>query len=103
MRPLPLVMLVTAVGAIATTACTTDPYTGQQTINRTAVGIGVGALSGYLLGDVIGGDHDRNAKVIGVGIGALAGCVTGTTLISTRRFSARPASVSFEAIGWLSP
>ena len=56
---------------LATTACMTDPYTGQQTINRTAVGIGVGALSGYLLGDVIGGDHDRNAKVIGVGIGAL--------------------------------
>jgi outer membrane protein OmpA-like peptidoglycan-associated protein len=63
--------------ALATTACMTDPYTGQQTINRTAVGIGVGALSGYLLGDVIGGDHDRNAKVIGVGIGALAGGVVG--------------------------
>jgi outer membrane protein OmpA-like peptidoglycan-associated protein len=62
---------------LATTACMTDPYTGQQTINRTAVGIGVGALSGYLLGDVIGGDHDRNAKVIGVGIGALAGGVVG--------------------------
>ena len=27
--------------ALATTACMTDPYTGQQTINRTAVGIGV--------------------------------------------------------------
>ena len=63
--------------ALATTACMTDPYTGQQTINRTAVGIGVGALGGYLLGDVIGGDHDRNAKVIGVGIGALAGGVVG--------------------------
>ncbi|MCL6699046.1 OmpA family protein [Sphingomonas sp. NSE70-1] len=62
---------------LATTACMTDPYTGQQTINRTAVGIGVGALGGYLLGDVIGGDHDRNAKVIGVGIGALAGGVVG--------------------------
>jgi len=62
---------------LATTACMTDPYTGQQTINRTAVGIGVGALGGYLLGDIIGGDHDRNAKVIGVGIGALAGGVVG--------------------------
>ena len=62
---------------LATTACTTDPYTGQQTINRTAVGIGVGALGGYLLGDLVGGDHDRNAKVIGVGIGALAGGVVG--------------------------
>ena len=62
---------------LATAACTTDPYTGQQTINRTAVGIGVGALGGYLLGDVIGGDHDRNAKVIGAGIGALAGGAVG--------------------------
>ena len=62
---------------LAATACTTDPYTGQQTINRTAVGIGVGALSGYLLGDLVGGDHDRNAKVIGAGIGALAGGAVG--------------------------
>jgi len=58
-------------------ACTTDPYTGQQTINRTAVGIGVGALGGYLLGDLIGGDHDRNAKVITAGIGAIAGGAVG--------------------------
>src|SRR5512139_33518 len=63
--------------ALATTACMTDPYTGQQTINRTAVGIGVGALGGYLLGDLVGGDHDRNAKVIGAGIGALAGGAVG--------------------------
>ena len=77
MRPLPLVMLVTAVGAIATTACTTDPYTGQQTINRTAVGIGVGAIGGYLLGDLVGGSHDRNAKVIGAGIGAISGGAVG--------------------------
>ena len=68
---------VTMALVMTTTACMTDPYTGQQTINRTAVGIGVDALGGYLLGDVIGGDHDRNAKVIGVGIGALAGGVVG--------------------------
>ena len=63
-------------------ACTTDPYTGQQSINRTAVGIGVGALGGYLLGDLVGGSHDRNAKVIGMGIGALAGGQTLTPAIS---------------------
>lgn len=61
----------------AAAACTTDPYTGQQTINRTAVGIGVGAIGGYLLGDLVGGSHDRNAKVIGAGIGALAGGAVG--------------------------
>jgi outer membrane protein OmpA-like peptidoglycan-associated protein len=76
-RPTTINASAVSAALLLTAACTTDPYTGQQTINRTAVGIGVGALSGYLLGDVIGGDHDRNAKVIGVGIGALAGGVVG--------------------------
>ncbi len=64
-------------GALVTAACTTDPYTGQQTVNRTAVGIIGGAVGGYLLGDLVGGSHDRNAKVIGAGIGALAGGAAG--------------------------
>jgi outer membrane protein OmpA-like peptidoglycan-associated protein len=63
--------------AVLATACTTDPYTGQQTINRTAVGILGGAVGGYLLGDLVGGNHDRNAKVIGAGIGAIAGGAVG--------------------------
>lgn len=71
-------MTILAMTTLAATAgCTTDPYTGQQTVNRTAVGIGVGALGGYLLGDLVGGHHDRNAKVIGAGIGALAGGAVG--------------------------
>lgn len=77
MRRLALMTVLLSAGALTLTACTTDPYTGQQTINRTAVGIGVGALSGYLLGDVVGGSHDRNAKVIGMGVGALAGGAVG--------------------------
>jgi len=77
MRRLALMTVLLSAGVPALTACTTDPYTGQQTINRTAVGIGVGALSGYLLGDVVGGSHDRNAKVIGMGVGALAGGAVG--------------------------
>jgi outer membrane protein OmpA-like peptidoglycan-associated protein len=65
------------VSAVLATACTTDPYTGQQTINRTAVGILGGAVGGYLLGDLVGGNHDRNAKMIGAGIGAVAGGAVG--------------------------
>jgi outer membrane protein OmpA-like peptidoglycan-associated protein len=72
-----LVVASAAAAALATTACTTDPYTGQQQINRTAVGIIGGAVGGYLLGDLVGGSHDRNAKVIGAGIGALAGGSVG--------------------------
>ena len=69
---------IAALGTLlATAACTTDPYTGQQRINRTAVGIGVGALGGYLLGDLVGGNHDRGAKLAGVGIGAIAGGAAG--------------------------
>ena len=62
---------------VATAACTTDPYTGQRTINKTAVGILGGAVGGYLLGDLVGGNSDRTAKVVGAGIGALAGGAVG--------------------------
>ena len=77
MRRFTLITFAVAAGALATAACTTDPYTGQQQINRTAVGIIGGAVGGYLLGDLVGGSHDRNAKVIGAGIGALAGGAVG--------------------------
>ena len=64
-------------GAAITTACTTDPYTGQRRVNNTAVGIIGGALGGYLLGDLVGGHGDRTEKVIGAGIGAIAGGAVG--------------------------
>ena len=65
-------------GALAlTAACTTDPYTGQRTINKTAVGILGGAVGGYLLGDLVGGRGDRTEKIVGAGIGALAGGAVG--------------------------
>jgi outer membrane protein OmpA-like peptidoglycan-associated protein len=63
--------------AVVTAACTTDPYTGQRRINNTAVGIIGGALGGYLLGDLVGGNHDRTEKVLGAGIGAIAGGAVG--------------------------
>ncbi len=62
---------------VATAACTTDPYTGQRSISRTAIGAGVGLLSGYLAGDVVGGRSDRRAKIIGAGVGVLAGGAVG--------------------------
>ena len=77
MRRIAVIAALTVSGALLTTACTTDPYTGQRTINRTAVGILGGAVGGYLLGDLVGGNHDRNAKMIGAGIGAIAGGAVG--------------------------
>ena len=62
---------------VATTACTTDPETGERRISKTAIGGIGGALGGYLLGDLVGGRHDRTEKILGAGIGGLAGAGIG--------------------------
>ncbi len=62
---------------LATTACVTNPETGNQRVSRTAVGAIAGALGGYLLGDVVGGRHDRTERILGAGIGAIAGGAVG--------------------------
>jgi outer membrane protein OmpA-like peptidoglycan-associated protein len=67
------IIAAAALVAFGTAACETDPYTGQQHVNRTAVGIAAGALGGYLLGDLVGGSHDRTERIVGAGIGAIAG------------------------------
>ena len=66
-------MAVAALAMLGTTACTTDPYTGERKVNRTAVGIAGGAIAGYLLGDLVGGRNARTEQLVGAGIGALAG------------------------------
>lgn len=63
-----------ALALIGTSACVTDPNTGEQKISRTAIGTGLGGTLGYLLGGVIGGDTGR---IIGAGIGGSAGAVLG--------------------------
>src|SRR4029434_6831993 len=78
--PMRLERTLAAAAALLTlgvTACTTDPYTGQQHVNRTAVGIAAGAIGGYLLGDLVGGHNDRTEQLVGAGIGAIAGGAVG--------------------------
>ncbi len=65
---------VAAAALLSTTACVTDPNTGEQTFSRTAAGAALGGTLGYLLGGVIGGDA---ARIIGAGIGGTAGAVIG--------------------------
>lgn len=77
MRRITMLAGIALSGAALTAACTTDPYTGQRRINNTAVGILGGALGGYLLGDLVGGRHDRTEKLFGAGIGAIAGGAVG--------------------------
>ena len=68
-----------AAALLATTAgCVTNPETGERELAvRTAIGAGLGAVGGYLLGDLIGGRRDRTERIIGAGIGAIAGGAVG--------------------------
>ncbi|MBV7265666.1 OmpA family protein [Erythrobacter ani] len=63
-----------ALALLGTSACVTDPNTGEQKVSRTAIGAGVGGTLGYLLGGVVGGN---TARIIGAGIGGSAGAVVG--------------------------
>jgi outer membrane protein OmpA-like peptidoglycan-associated protein len=77
MRAQRTIIATAALATLALTGCTTDPYTGQRQINRTAVGIAAGAVGGYLLGDLVGGHSDRTERLLGAGIGAIAGGAVG--------------------------
>lgn len=70
---------------LATTACTTDPETGQRGISKAAIGGIGGALGGYLLGDLVGGRNDRTEKILGAGIGAVAGAGIGAYMDAQER------------------
>ncbi len=64
---------------LLTTACTTNPYTGEQQVSKAVWGTGVGAASGAALGAIggaIAGDAGKGAA-IGAGVGALAGMGVG--------------------------
>lgn len=78
---MPVSRRVTAVLAAAllstTAACITDPNTGERRVSKQAIGAGVGAVGGYLLGDLVGGRNDRAERLIGTGVGALAGAAVG--------------------------
>jgi outer membrane protein OmpA-like peptidoglycan-associated protein len=63
-----------AFALLTTSACVTDPNTGERKVSRTAIGTGLGGTLGYLLGGAIGGNTGR---IIGAGIGGSAGAVLG--------------------------
>lgn len=59
---------------LATSACVTDPNTGQKKVSRAALVGGGGALAGLLIGGLIGGGTGR---IVGAGIGGIAGGLIG--------------------------
>ncbi|GGA81881.1 porin [Brucella endophytica] len=73
-------LTITAVAVTTLLAgCTTDPYTGEQKMSKTAGGAALGAAVGALGGLAVGGSSraQRNAVLIGAGIGALTGGAIG--------------------------
>lgn len=72
-----ITIAVVSAALLATTACVTDPNTGERRVSRAAIGAGLGVVGGYLAGDPIGGRRDRTEKIVGAGIGAVAGGAIG--------------------------
>ena len=92
-----------AIGALAalvtTSACTTDPVTGERRMSKAAIGGIGGALGGYLLGDIVGGRNDRTEKIIGAGIGGIAGAGIGAYMDKQEReMRARTAGTDVQVI-----
>jgi outer membrane protein OmpA-like peptidoglycan-associated protein len=57
-------------------ACTTNPFTGERQISKTAAGVTIGAATGAAIGALAGRNRAR-AALIGAGAGALAGGAVG--------------------------
>lgn len=65
------------VGAIALTGCTTDPATGQTSVNKTAVGSLLGAAAGYGIsrGNANSSSQNNRALAIGAIVGGAGGYI----------------------------
>ncbi|MBN2973062.1 OmpA family protein [Roseomonas aeriglobus] len=94
-----LLMAASLSAMTLTSACVTDPETGERKISRTAIGGVGGAVGGYLLGDLVGGRRDRTEKIVGAGIGALAGAGIGAYMDKQERdLRARTAGTDVQVI-----
>jgi outer membrane protein OmpA-like peptidoglycan-associated protein len=74
-----------AAALLATTACTTNPETGERRLSRAAIGALGGTVAGFFAGDLIGGRGDRTEKIVGAGIGAIAGGAVGAYMDRQQR------------------
>lgn len=70
------VIIAAAAAALLLSACTSNPYTGEQQVSKGLLGAGTGAALGGAAGAILGVAtplKTRKAALIGAGIGALAG------------------------------
>ncbi|PCD03259.1 hypothetical protein COC42_02285 [Sphingomonas spermidinifaciens] len=92
-----IVAVIASLGV--TSACVTDPETGERRISKAAIGGLGGAFGGYLLGDIVGGRRDRTEKIVGAGIGALAGAGIGAYMDrQERELRERTAGTGVEVV-----
>jgi outer membrane protein OmpA-like peptidoglycan-associated protein len=75
----------TALALLGTTACTTDPVTGERQISKAAIGALAGAALGTGAGALVGGSRNRTEMIVGAGIGALAGGAAGAYMDKQER------------------
>jgi outer membrane protein OmpA-like peptidoglycan-associated protein len=69
-------IIAAAASALLLTACTTNPYTGEQQVSKGLLGAGTGAAIGGAAGALIGATtklKTGKSAIIGAGVGALAG------------------------------
>lgn len=66
-----ILVIILAAVLILPACTTTNPFTGEEEVNKTSKGAGIGALAGLATAILIGGN--RKALLLGAGIGALAG------------------------------
>ncbi len=66
-------MIVAVASGLALSGCTTDPNTGQQRLNKTALGTLAGAAGGAVVSKATGGDKTGRDAAIGAALGAGVG------------------------------
>jgi outer membrane protein OmpA-like peptidoglycan-associated protein len=69
-------IIIATAASLLLSACTTNPFTGEQQASNTAIGAGSGAILGGAAGALLGATTSlstRKAALIGAGLGALAG------------------------------
>ena len=94
-------LLITALCAtsLTATACTTNPETGEREFpTRTVIGAGLGALGGYLLGDLRGLPAPERLA-LAVAYGSAAAGLPGTTIPRPSDVHADRVSVTTLALG----
>ena len=76
MRNLFYGIIIILAAAFFMEGCTTDPFTGEQKMSKTAWGSIIGAAGGAAVGAAVTRDH-RKGALIGAGVGALSGGAVG--------------------------